>query len=134
MFGDWIYTNFMNKSAGQNQAGVYAGGKGIFNTGPEGLFGGGRAFGGPVRPGTAYLVGERGPEIMVPSMLGNIIPNHKLRGPGNMAVGGGGGTLSASVVINNPQLNSAADIDRLAEKVAAAQTRSLRAMGYARPR
>jgi hypothetical protein len=66
--------------------------------------------------------------------LVSIVPNHKLRGPGGMSVGGGSGTISASVVINNPQLNSAADIDRLAEKVAAAQTRSLRAMGYARPR
>ena len=43
-------------------------------------------------------------------------------------------SISGTVNIHNPQLNSAADIDRLAEKVAAAQTRSLRAMGYARPR
>lgn len=134
MFGDWIYTTFMNKAAAANPAGMYAGGKGIFNTGAKGLFGGGRALGGSVFPGTAYLVGENGPELMVPSSLGNIIPNHKMRGPGSMAAGGIGGTINASVVINSPQLNSAADIDRLAAKVSEAQTRALRAAGYVRPR
>ncbi len=135
--GDWIYTNMMqNKFQKQTQGFVMAGGKGIFNVDKK-LYQnvtGARALGGSVFPGNAYLVGERGPEIMVPSNLGSIVPNHKLRGPGSMSIGGGSGTISASVVINNPQLNSAADIDRLAEKVAAAQTRSLRAMGYARPR
>ena len=141
MFGDWIYTTFMNKAAAANPAGVYAGGKGIFNVGSSGLFGGakdifggGRALGGSVFPGKAYLVGENGPEIMVPSGLGSIIPNHKMRGPGGMAVGSMGGTINASVVINNPQVGSNADIDRLAAKVSEAQTRALRAAGYARPR
>lgn len=38
-------------------------------------FGGGRANGGPVLGGTAYLVGERGPEIFVPRSNGTIVPN-----------------------------------------------------------
>jgi phage-related protein len=38
----------------------------------------GRAAGGPVSASTAYVVGERGPEIFVPNMSGNIIPNDKL--------------------------------------------------------
>lgn len=38
-------------------------------------FGGFRANGGPVRPGMAYVVGERGPELMVPSVPGTIVPN-----------------------------------------------------------
>lgn len=38
-------------------------------------FGGFRANGGPVRPGMAYVVGERGPELMVPSAPGMIVPN-----------------------------------------------------------
>ena len=38
-------------------------------------FGGFRANGGPVRPGMAYVVGERGPELMVPSAPGTIVPN-----------------------------------------------------------
>lgn len=34
-----------------------------------------RAHGGPVKRGLPYLVGEKGPEIMWPSMAGKIIPN-----------------------------------------------------------
>lgn len=38
-----------------------------------GLFGApGRATGGPVGPGTAYVVGERGPELFVPTSAGRI--------------------------------------------------------------
>jgi hypothetical protein len=40
-------------------------------------FGGARANGGPVSPGRAYLVGERGPEILFPSMSGVIAANGK---------------------------------------------------------
>jgi hypothetical protein len=50
------------------------------------LFGGGRALGGPVKAGTSYLVGEKGPELFTPGMSGNITPN-----------GAGGGN---SVVVN----------------------------------
>lgn len=40
-----------------------------------GLFGlPGRATGGPVAPGAAYLVGERGPELFVPTASGRIEP------------------------------------------------------------
>lgn len=40
----------------------------------------GRAMGGPVQAGRAYIVGERGPELMVPSRSGTIVPNHALGG------------------------------------------------------
>jgi hypothetical protein len=43
-------------------------------------FGGGKARGGFVSPTKAYLVGEEGPELFVPGMSGNIIPNNKLGG------------------------------------------------------
>ncbi len=39
------------------------------------LFSGARANGGPVHAGRAYLVGERGPEIMVPKTAGTVLPN-----------------------------------------------------------
>ena len=42
--------------------------------------GGGRASGGPVSSRRAYMVGERGPELFVPSYSGNIVPNHELAG------------------------------------------------------
>jgi hypothetical protein len=47
-----------------------------------------RAIGGPVSAGTPYMVGERGPELFMPSRGGSIIPNN--------ALGGG----STSVVVN----------------------------------
>ena len=47
------------------------GSSGILST----IFGGGRANGGPVGVGGAYMVGERGPEMFVPKNAGTIIPN-----------------------------------------------------------
>ena len=52
---------------------------------------GARAAGGPVRGGSPYLVGERGPELYVPDSSGTILPAHVteqvLRGGGSGAVG-----------------------------------------------
>lgn len=49
----------------------------------------GRANGGPVNSGTPYIVGERGPELFVPSGSGNIISNSAMRfGGGSPAMGG----------------------------------------------
>lgn len=51
----------------------------LFGAGGFGsLFGGARAAGGPVAPNRAYLVGERGPEMIVPKTAGMVIPNHAL--------------------------------------------------------
>jgi hypothetical protein len=64
---------------------VIGGGGGI-----KAPFGGARAAGGPVGPGKAYRVGERGPEMFVPGRAGIIQPN-----PASLAAGrrGGGGTV-----------------------------------------
>lgn len=48
--------------------------------------GGGKAIGGPVQAGQSYLVGERGPEMFVPSRSGSIVPNGKMAGGGNVIV------------------------------------------------
>jgi len=48
----------------------------------------GRATGGPVSPGQAYLVGERGPEVFVPTAAGSI------------ANTGNGGNRTMNVAIN----------------------------------
>jgi phage terminase small subunit len=56
-----------------------------------GMFGGGRAAGGPVVGGTTYLVGEQGPELFTPSGSGNIIPNGAL---------GGGGSNVINITVN----------------------------------
>ena len=39
-----------------------------------------RAFGGPVKGGSPYVVGEKGPELFVPGSSGNIVPNHAMGG------------------------------------------------------
>ena len=41
-----------------------------------------RAEGGPVSAGQTYTVGERGPELMVPSTSGRIVPNNAMGGGG----------------------------------------------------
>lgn len=53
-----------------------------------GVFGGGRAAGGPVSAGTTYLVGEKGPELFTSSTSGRIIPNNAM---------GGGNTINITV-------------------------------------
>lgn len=55
----------------------------------------GRAIGGPVQAGRAYIVGERGPELMVPNANGTIIPNNALT-----AVGGGRSASTYNVTVN----------------------------------
>lgn len=63
-------------------------------SGLMGMFGGFRAAGGPIDSGRAYVVGERGPEIIVPRSAGQVIPNHKLK------VGGGGGSMTFAPTIH----------------------------------
>lgn len=41
-----------------------------------------KAMGGPVSAGTTYLVGEKGPELFMPSGSGTIIPNNQMGGMG----------------------------------------------------
>ncbi len=50
----------------------------------------GRATGGPVSPGRAYVVGERGPELFVPTSSGAV------------AAGGGVRDVRVSIAINAP--------------------------------
>jgi lambda family phage tail tape measure protein len=53
---------------------------------------GARVGGGSVLGGSAYLVGERGPEIFKPAGAGTIIPNSK--------IGGAGGGIEVNVIVN----------------------------------
>lgn len=45
------------------------------------FWGGGKAAGGPVYPGRAYVVGERGPELFMPGTVGTVIPNSAMSRP-----------------------------------------------------
>lgn len=46
----------------------------------------GRATGGPVAPGQAYVVGEKGPELFVPTSSGRIEAGGRGRGPVSVTV------------------------------------------------
>ena len=56
------------------------------------IFGGFLAQGGAVSANRSYIVGEKGPEMLVPSTSGRVIPNNQL--------GGGGQTVVVNQTIN----------------------------------
>lgn len=73
--------------------GIGGGGGGLLNLGAS-LLGSalgapGRATGGPVSPGRAYMVGERGPELFVPTASGQVL-----------AHGGGSRDVRVSIAVN----------------------------------
>jgi hypothetical protein len=57
------------------------------------------AAGGPVSSGGSYWVGERGPELFIPSMSGSIIPNRA--SVAAVGGGGGGGTVNYNISFPN---------------------------------
>ena len=71
----------------------------------------GRATGGPISANTPYLVGERGPELVVPRQAGTVIP----AGPTAQMLGGSGGN---SVLIENLNVNNTVDIGLVARTIA----------------
>jgi hypothetical protein len=80
-------SSFLTASFGGGGVGTSPGG-GLSGTTAMAPSGGARAAGGPVAAGTAYTVGEMGPEIFVPSQNGTILPN------------GSGGDVT--VIVNAP--------------------------------
>ena len=63
-----------------------------------------RAKGGPVKKGEPYVVGEKGPELIVPSESGNVIPNDEysnLASSINQSVGRNGVKTVIQPVIQN---------------------------------
>lgn len=75
------------------------------------LFGGapGRATGGPVSPGRAYRVGERGPELFVPTSSGRVI------------AAGGSGTgrdVRVTINVNAPDAGAPQALQRSARQIA----------------
>lgn len=73
-----------------------------------------RARGGPVTGGQPYVVGEKGPELMIPSGNGSIVPNNKLGGGGVTVVQninvttGVQQTVRAEIANLLPQISNAA--------------------------
>mgnify|MGYP003130027431 CR=1 FL=1 len=73
----------------------------------------GRATGGPVSPGRPFWVGERGPELFVPTAAGSVLPT-----PGNG--GGGGREVRVSIAINAAADAAPAALARSSRQVARA--------------
>lgn len=93
---------------------------GLFGAALGSLFGlPGRATGGPVSPGTAYLVGERGPEVFVPTSAGRI--ENGERGEGRAR------DVRVAITLAAPRGTSApVALQRSSRQVASAIRRSLR--------
>lgn len=97
----------MNRTATVTVRTVYEGGS----------LDGRRALGGPVAAQKAYLVGERGPEVFVPGMYGNIIPNNMLGSMGSGIplagrAGSGGNVTNISVNVAVAPLSDPAETGR----------------------
>jgi phage-related minor tail protein len=76
----------------------------------------GKAIGGPVSPGRPYLVGERGPELFVPTASGRIDPS---TGPGQ------GRGVHVSININAPAGGEAQALKASSRQVARAVRQAL---------
>lgn len=77
----------------------------------------GRAAGGPVAPGSAYLVGERGPEVFVPTSAGRV----------EAAGGGKPRDVRVSIRLAAPRGSTApVALQRSARQVASSVARALR--------
>lgn len=96
-------------------------GNGSAAAGLGGLLGGllglpGRATGGPVAAGRAYVVGERGPELFVPTAAGRIdAPPSR----------GAGGPVSITVNVAAPPETTGAAMQQTGRQVARAVARAL---------
>ena len=115
--------NSIAANAVQSLFGNLSGGSGGGTTGLGGLIGGlfglpGRATGGPVSPGQAYVVGERGPELFVPTSAGSVAANAGLGAPAQ--------DVRVAITINAPSGADAPQaLQRSSRQVAAAVRRAL---------
>jgi len=78
----------------------------------------GRVTGGPVSPGQAYLVGENGPEMFVPTAAGSVASN--------AALGGAVRNVNVAISVNAPAgSDSGQSLQRSSRQVASAVRRAL---------
>lgn len=124
-----VLRSFMQQAIGGLMGSVFNALSGSFGGGgftavdtrlpPGSSLAGARADGGPVSAGKPYLVGERGPEIVVPKMAGNVLPNMPTR-----AMGGG---VTAPQIVNNVVVeNHGSDEVKTEERENASGGRDLR--------
>lgn len=125
-----IAVNVMDSIAAQAVQGLF-GSTGGSSGGIGGLLGGlgtsligavlglpGRATGGPVSPGRGYLVGERGPELFVPTSAGRV--------ESGLAAKGGRDVRVAITVNSTGRTDAPQALQRSSRQVASAVRRALR--------
>lgn len=104
----------LNSLFGGSGGGQQSGAQGLINAGAQilsSLLGApGRATGGPVSPGRAYMVGERGPELFVPTSSGSIATG----------ASGGGRDVRVSISVNAPAGSASDTLARSSRQVARA--------------
>ncbi len=80
---------------------------------PGGAGADGKAVGGPISAGTPYLVGEQGPELILPSANGYVLTASEtsalMAGSQGAGAGGGGGTIINGLSVVLPGVQNAAD-------------------------
>lgn len=103
--------------AGGILSGIFGGasGEGGFGAFIGSLFGGAKARGGPIVAGRAYLVGEQGPEIVVPRASGQVVPNDQLGGMGGSVINN---------TFNLPPVYSRQSVMQLAQEAQRRQSRA----------
>lgn len=97
-----IQTGLGSLFGGGNAGGGGSGGLfgNLLNSAVGSLFGlPGRATGGPVSPGSAYLVGEGGPEVFVPTSSGKVVANGAASSPSR--------DVRIAIQLNSPRGTSA---------------------------
>lgn len=106
MLANWASMRFMSAAFGSEFA--KGGDLGGWVGSLAASFGGGRAIGGPVLAGNAYLVGERGPELFMPQTSGQVVPNNRLAGT----------SINVPVNVQNGDRALTADLQRSMEATA----------------
>ena len=91
-----------------------------------------RAMGGTVMADEPYIVGERGPELMIPSRGGEVIANNRLSSA--PLLGGGGGPVSVvfesgSLIVNWPVMNDMNAMNQLRRMFGDVVMQTLRSTG-----
>ena len=108
------------RSAFSSRGGSAQGGDigGLLNAAASSLFGlPGRATGGPVSAGRGYMVGERGPELFVPTSGGRIE---------RLAGSGGGRDVRVSIALNSPSPSDPAVLRQSSRQIAHAVRAAIR--------
>lgn len=115
---DQIAAQALNMGLDSIFGGLGGGGGGLLGGVLGAVFGlPGRATGGPVSPGRGYLVGERGPELFVPTSAGRVEPSLAAAAPRDVRV---------AITLHQPRGTSApAALRRSSRQVASAVRRAL---------